>query len=94
MPSGFFFLEIFLERNSMCLLLFLFHRTKFRVVFSYAEWFRTGFREYAFIYVSRYRIPSIFLLCGKVRTGIPRASVPRTAGIREIIVPSIPSSAE
>jgi hypothetical protein len=35
-----------LEQNSKCLLLFLFHRTEFRVVFSSAEWFGTEFREF------------------------------------------------
>jgi hypothetical protein len=33
------------EQNSKGLLLFLFHGTEFRVVFSSAEWFRMKFRE-------------------------------------------------
>ncbi len=56
------------ERNSE---LFLFCR----------EWFRTEFREFASIFVPRYRVPSIFLLCGMVRNGIPRVLFCGTAGI-------------
>ncbi len=58
-------------RNSKCFLLFLIHGTEFRVVFSSAEWFRTKFREFASIFIPRYRIPSIFLLCGMFRNRIP-----------------------
>jgi hypothetical protein len=46
------------ERNSESLLLFLFHRTEFRVGFSSAEWFGTEFRDFASILVPWYRIPS------------------------------------
>jgi hypothetical protein len=60
------------EWNSENLLLFLLHGTEFRVVFSSAEWFRMEFQEFASIFVSQYRILSIFLLCGMVRNRIPR----------------------
>jgi hypothetical protein len=70
------------ERNSKRLaissnlrwLLILFHGTEFRVGFSSAEWFGTEFQVFAFIFVPRYRIPTIFLLCGVVRNGISRVS--------------------
>jgi hypothetical protein len=94
-----------LERNSerlaissnLRLLLTLFYGTKFRVGFSSAEWFGTEFQVFASIFVSRYRIPNIFLLCGVVRNGIPRVSC--SAEQPEFrwnkpVVPSIPSSAE
>jgi hypothetical protein len=54
------------------LLLFLFHGTEFRVSFSSVEWFGAEFREFASIFVPRYRVPSFFLLCGMIRNGIPR----------------------
>ncbi len=60
------------ERNSENLLLILFHRTEFRVGFSSGEWFGTELREFASIFVLRYRIPSFFLLCGMIWNGIPR----------------------
>ena len=41
------------ERNSESLVLFLFHVTEFRVVFSSAEWFWTEFLELASIFVPR-----------------------------------------
>ncbi len=47
-------------------------RTEFRIVFSSGEWFGIECREFASIFVPRYGIPSIFLLRGKVRNGIPR----------------------
>ncbi len=85
------------EQNSKCLLIFLFHGTEFRVVFSSAEWFRMEFRAFACNFVPWYRIPSIFLLCGTVRNGIPRifcsAEQPEFRRNKPI-VPSIPSSAE
>ncbi len=49
-----------LERNSKNLLLFLFHGTEFRVVFSSAEVFRREFRECTFIVVPQNGIPSCF----------------------------------
>ncbi len=70
------------EQNSESLLLFLFHRTEFQVVFSSAEWFRTEFHVFASIFVLWYRIPSIFLPCRMVRNGIPRVLLFRgTVGI-------------
>jgi hypothetical protein len=53
------------EQNSESLLLFLFHRTAFQVVFSSAEGFGREFREYASIFVPRNGIPSCFLFPGK-----------------------------
>jgi hypothetical protein len=71
--------------------------TEFRVVVSSAEWFITEFRAFASNFVPWYRIPSIFLLCGTVRNGIPRifcsAEQPEFRQNKPI-VPSIPSSAE
>ncbi len=61
-----------LEQNSKSLLLFLFHRTEFHVVFSSVEWFRTKFWECASIFFLRYVIPSIFLFHGMVWKRIPR----------------------
>jgi len=65
------------ERNSESLLLFLFHGTEFRVVFSFAEWFGIEFQVFRSeflesIFVLRYRILSNFLVCGMVWNGIPR----------------------
>ena len=56
-----------LERNSVSLLLFLFHRTKFQVVFSSAEVFGTEFREFPSIFVPRIGIPICFLFLWRVR---------------------------
>ncbi len=85
------------EQNSKCLLIFLFHGTEFRVGISSAEWFRTEFLAFASNFVPWYRIPSIFLLCGIVRNGIPRifcsAEQPEFRRNKPI-VPSIPSSTE
>jgi hypothetical protein len=67
------------EQNSESLLLFLFHGTEFRVVFSSAEGFGTEFREYTSIFVTRNGIPSCFLFRGGVRNGIPEVSVPRNS---------------
>jgi hypothetical protein len=79
------------------LFVFLFYGTEFRVVFSSAEWFGTELWEFASIFVSWYRIPSIFLLCGMVQNGIPRvfcsSEQPEFFGNKPI-VPSIPSSGE
>ncbi len=77
------------------LLLFLFHGTEFRAVFSSAEWFGMKWMSFASIFVPQYEIPSIFL--GMVRNGIPR--VLRSAEQLEFrrnkpIVPPFPSSAE
>ncbi len=76
---------------------FLFHRTEFRAFFSSAEWFGTEFRVFASIFVPLYRIPSIFLLQGMIRNGIPRvfcsAEQPEFRR-NEPIVPSSTSSAE
>ena len=85
------------EQNSKCLLIFLFHGTEFRVVFSSAEWFRTEFREFASIFVPQYRIHSIFLLFGTVPNGIPRvfcSAEKQEFRRNKPIVPSIPASAE
>jgi hypothetical protein len=74
----------------------LFHGTEFRAVFSFAEWIRTKFREFA-SNGPWYRIPSIFLLCRTVPNGILRifcsAEQPEYRRNKPI-VPSIPSSAE
>jgi hypothetical protein len=43
--------------------------------------FRTEFREFAFIFVPQYTIPSIFLLCGMVRNGSEGFLFRGTAGI-------------
>jgi hypothetical protein len=58
---------------------FVLNGTKFRVVFSSAEWFGTEFREFASISVLRKGIPSYFLFRGRVRNGIPRISVSRNS---------------
>jgi hypothetical protein len=50
------------ERNSDSLLLYLFHGTEFRVVFSSADWFGREFREYASIFVSTERNFELFSL--------------------------------
>jgi hypothetical protein len=68
-----------LEGNSESLLLFQFHGTEFRVVFSSAEGFGREFREFASIFGLRDGIPSCFLVRGRVRNGIPRISVPRNS---------------
>jgi hypothetical protein len=85
------------EQNSKCLLLFLFHGTEFLVVFTSVEWFRMEFPECAFIFVPRYRIPSISLLCRKVWNRSPRvfcsAEQPEFRRNKSIVL-SIPSSAE
>jgi hypothetical protein len=60
------------EGHSESLLLFLFHGTEFRVVYSSAEGFETEFRVFASILVPRNGIPSCFLFRGRVRNGIPR----------------------
>jgi hypothetical protein len=60
------------ERNSESLLLFLFHGTEFRALFSSAEWFGTGFLDLASIFVTRNGIPVIFLFREMVQTGISR----------------------
>ncbi len=49
-------------RNSDSLLLYLFHGTEFRVVFSSAEGFGREFREYASIFVSTERNSELFSL--------------------------------
>ncbi len=67
-----FLLQNASEQNSESLLLYLFHGTKFRVVFSSAEWLGMEFREFASFFVPGYWIPSIFLWRGKVQNGIPR----------------------
>jgi hypothetical protein len=58
---------------------------------------KTEFRDFASNFVPWYRIPSIFLLCGTVRNGIPRvfcSAEQPTFRRNKPIVPSIPSSAE
>ncbi len=50
------------ERNSDSLLLYLFHGTEFRVVFSSAEGFGREFSEYASIFVSTERNSKLFSL--------------------------------
>ncbi len=65
------------EQNYGILLLFLFHGTEFRVVFSSAEGFGTELYDFASIFVPRNGISSYFLFRGRVRNGIPRFSVPR-----------------
>jgi hypothetical protein len=57
--------------NSESLLLYLFHGTEFRVVFSSAEMFGREFQEIDSIFVQRNGIPSCFLFRGRVRNGIP-----------------------
>ncbi len=66
-----------LEGNSESLLIFPFHGTEFRVVFSSAEGFGREFRDFASIFGLRDGIPSCFLFRGRVRNRIPRISVPR-----------------
>ncbi len=61
------------------MLLFFFHETEFRVVFSSSEVLGREFREFASIFVQRNRIPSCFLFRGRVRNGIPRFYVPRNS---------------
>ncbi len=68
-----------LEGNSESLLLFQFHGTEFRVVFSSAEGFGMEFRGFTSIFGLRDGIPSCFLFRGRVRNGIPRISVPRNS---------------
>jgi hypothetical protein len=60
------------EGNSKSMLLFLFHETKFWVVFSSAEVFGREFQEFASIFVPQNGIPSCFLFRGMVQNGIPR----------------------
>jgi hypothetical protein len=67
------------ERNSESLLLFLFHGTEFRVIFSSAKGFGTEFREYGSIFDPRNGIPSCFLFRGRIRNEIPEVSVPRNS---------------
>ncbi len=55
---------------------FLFRGTEFQISFSFAEWFRTEFWDYAYIFIPRYRILSIFLLWGMVRNRILRVFCP------------------
>ncbi len=78
------------ERNSESLLQFLLHGTKFRLIFSSAERFGMEFQEFASIFVSLYRIPSIFLLHGMVRNGNPRI----ICSGEQPESPSFPSSVE
>ncbi len=59
------------EQNSDSLLLFLFHRTEFRVASLPWNGFKMKFREFSSIFVPQSRIPSIFLLCGMVWNRIP-----------------------
>jgi hypothetical protein len=85
------------EGNSENLLLFWFHGTEFRVLFSSAEGFGREFREFASCFVQRNGIRSSFLFRGRVRNGIPRAffSVEQPELRRKLpFVPSIPSSVE
>ncbi len=65
------------ERNSENLLLFQFHGTEFRVVFSSEEGFGTELWEFISIFGQRNGIPRCFFFRGRVRNGIPRFSVPR-----------------
>ncbi len=67
------------EGNSESLLLFQFHGTESRVIFSSAEGFGREFREFASIFGLRDGIPSCFLFRGRVPNGIPRISVPRNS---------------
>jgi hypothetical protein len=61
------------ERNSKCLHLFFVPRNGIPSYFLFCgRWFRAGFQEFASIYVPRYEILRIFLLCRMVRNGIPR----------------------
>ncbi len=57
------------ERNSDSLLLYLFHGTEFRVVFSSAEGFGREFREYASIFVSTERNSELFSIPLKCSEG-------------------------
>jgi hypothetical protein len=49
------------EQNYGSLLLFLFHGTEFRVIFSSAEWFGTEFRD--FLFLGTTGIPSEITIC-------------------------------
>jgi hypothetical protein len=60
------------EWNSESLLLFLFQRTEFRVVFSSAKSLGTEFQVFASILVLRNGIPRCFLYSGMVQNGILR----------------------
>ncbi len=81
-----------LEGNSEILLLFQFHGTEFRVVFSSAEGFGREFREFASNFGLRDGIPSCFLVRGRVRNGIPRILFRGTVGIlSEITICSVNS---
>jgi hypothetical protein len=60
------------EQNSESLLLFLFHRMEFRVVFFSAEGFGSECREFASICIPRNGIPCCFLFHGRIRKRIPR----------------------
>ncbi len=57
------------ERNSDSFLLYLFHGTEFRVVFSSAEGFGREFREYASIFLSTERNSDLFSLPLKCSEG-------------------------
>ncbi len=76
-----------LEQNSKCLLLFLFHGTEFRVVFSSAEWFRTEFRKFPVLRNSRnsIRINQLFHLFHLPRNNFfVENCQPYCWGIREV----------
>ncbi len=64
------------EKHSESLLLFLFHGTNLRVVFSSTEVFGTEFQEFASIFVPRNGISSCFLFHGRIRNRIREFSVP------------------
>jgi hypothetical protein len=58
------------QRNSMCLLLFLFHGTKFKIVVSSTEWFGMESRDYAY-FCSRVQNSEHF---SPLRNGLERNS--------------------
>jgi hypothetical protein len=63
------------ERNSESLLLYFFHGTELRVVFSSAEGFGREFREYASIFVSTERNSELFSLQLKCLEGNSKSSL-------------------
>ena len=65
------------ERNSKSLLLYLFHGTEFRFVFSSAEMFGREFREFAYIFVQQNGIPNFFSSAEGLGTEFREFSVPR-----------------
>ncbi len=67
------------ERYSESLIIFLFHRTEFRVVFSSEEGFGTEFLGYASIFVPRNGIPNCFSSAEGLETEFREVSVPQNS---------------